>query len=155
MKTFNEKGLEKWFNYFWFFNHSLKWFLVVTPRIGSPIILNQNLKSKSRNHTSQIRSTTKSLFLLQPKEKNTWPTSKKLMATINLTPQWISGKTFPKLSWKWVVLSTWGTCKDKWHTIASDFKKIYDFMHYNKRRPCMSSDFIRFWMNSLVLVNKD
>jgi hypothetical protein len=35
------------------------------------------------------------------------------------------------------------TCKDKWHTIASDFKKNYDFMHYNKRCRCMSSDFSR------------
>jgi len=36
------------------------------------------------------------------------------------------------------------TCKDKWHTIVSDFEKTYDFMHYNKRCPYMPSDFIRF-----------
>ncbi len=27
--------------------------------------------------------------------------------------------------------------------------------HYNKRCPCMLSEFIRFWVNSLVLVNGD
>jgi len=27
--------------------------------------------------------------------------------------------------------------------------------HYNKRCPCMPSDFIRFWVNSLVVINKD
>jgi hypothetical protein len=32
VKTFNKKGLEKWIGYFWFLNHSLKWFLVVPPK---------------------------------------------------------------------------------------------------------------------------
>jgi hypothetical protein len=27
--------------------------------------------------------------------------------------------------------------------------------HYNKRCPCTPSDFIGFWMNSLVVMNKD
>jgi hypothetical protein len=37
MKTFNEKALEKWFGCFWFFNHSLRWFLVVPPKDGFAI----------------------------------------------------------------------------------------------------------------------
>ncbi len=28
-------------------------------------------------------------------------------------------------------------------------------MHYNKRCPCTPSDFTKFWVNSLVLVNED
>jgi hypothetical protein len=34
VKTVNKKGLEKWFGCFWFFNHSLRWFLVVPPKDG-------------------------------------------------------------------------------------------------------------------------
>jgi hypothetical protein len=36
MKTFKVKGPWKWFAHFWFFNHSLRWFLVVHPRMFSP-----------------------------------------------------------------------------------------------------------------------
>jgi hypothetical protein len=32
VKTFNAKGVEKLFTYFWFLNHSLRWFLVVPPK---------------------------------------------------------------------------------------------------------------------------
>ncbi len=32
VKTFKVKGLGKWFGCFWFFNHSLKWFLVAPPK---------------------------------------------------------------------------------------------------------------------------
>jgi len=28
-------------------------------------------------------------------------------------------------------------------------------LHYNKRCPYTPSDFIKFWMNSLIIVNKD
>jgi hypothetical protein len=34
MKKISKKGLEKWFGYFWLFNHSLKWFLMVPPKDG-------------------------------------------------------------------------------------------------------------------------
>jgi hypothetical protein len=34
VKTIDEKGLEKWFDYFWFLNHSLRWLLVVPPKDG-------------------------------------------------------------------------------------------------------------------------
>ncbi len=32
MKTFNEKGPQKWFDCFWFLNHYLRWFLVLPPK---------------------------------------------------------------------------------------------------------------------------
>jgi hypothetical protein len=32
VKTFKRKGPRKWFGHFRFFNHSLKWFLMVTPK---------------------------------------------------------------------------------------------------------------------------
>ncbi len=31
-ETFNEKSSKKWFGYFWFLNHSLRWFLKVPPK---------------------------------------------------------------------------------------------------------------------------
>jgi hypothetical protein len=34
VKIFNKKGPKKWFGYFWFLNHSLKWFLMVPPKDG-------------------------------------------------------------------------------------------------------------------------
>ncbi len=40
MKTFNEKGPEKWFGYFWFLNHSLKWLLMVQPEDGFAQLVN-------------------------------------------------------------------------------------------------------------------
>jgi len=32
VKTFKVKDPRKWFYCFWFFNHSLKWFLIVSPK---------------------------------------------------------------------------------------------------------------------------
>ncbi len=34
-------------------------------------------------------------------------------------------------------------------------KNTWTRNHYNKRCPCMLSDFTRFWMNSLVVINRD
>jgi hypothetical protein len=31
-KTFKKKGPKKWFGCFWFYKHSLKWFLVIPPK---------------------------------------------------------------------------------------------------------------------------
>jgi hypothetical protein len=39
MKTFKVEGLGKLFVHFWFLNHSLRWFLVVHPRMFFPTIL--------------------------------------------------------------------------------------------------------------------
>lgn len=41
--------------------------------------------------------------------------------------------------------------------IVPNFLEIFmviDFLHYNKRCPCTWNDFNRFWLNSLVVVNR-
>jgi hypothetical protein len=44
------KDLRKWFGHFWFFNHSLSWFLVVPPKGGfvdNQLPKRQKLKMKN------------------------------------------------------------------------------------------------------------
>jgi hypothetical protein len=89
----------------------------------------------------------KSLLLLQPREKNTWPTLKKVDGHDQFETVVNKWKNISKVVMKVGCsehMKNSLTCKDKWHTITSDFKKIYDFMHYNNMCPCMSSDFNRF-----------
>jgi len=50
VKRFKGKGPWKWFGHFWFFNHSLRWFLMVSPKDGFTLLwinFNSILKKKS------------------------------------------------------------------------------------------------------------
>jgi hypothetical protein len=40
VKKFFKKGPTKWFGHFLFFNHSLRWFLMVSPKDGFAYITN-------------------------------------------------------------------------------------------------------------------
>jgi len=53
-----------------------------------------------------------------------------------------------------VGMEDFSTMWSSWILIQSNHESIAK-LHYNKRYPCMSSDYTRFWMNSLVVVNKD
>ncbi len=51
MKINKIKGLNKWFDHIWFFNHSLKWFLVILYKnafVKIALMKNQKNKIKSK-----------------------------------------------------------------------------------------------------------
>ncbi len=48
-----KRGLNKWFDRFWFFDHSLKWFLVILYKkafVQMALMKNQKNKIKSKEH---------------------------------------------------------------------------------------------------------
>jgi len=65
---------------------------------------------------------------------------------------------------RWATLKTraiWGGMRpcviweQSWNNWGNPFVESSGWKHYNKRCSCMPSDFIRFRVNSLVLVNED
>jgi hypothetical protein len=59
VKTFKVKGLGKWFGHFWFFNHSLKWFLMVPLKDWFAQKHNQQPRGQGNfNMTRQTKQTT-------------------------------------------------------------------------------------------------
>jgi hypothetical protein len=60
VKTFNKKSLEKWIDCFLFFNHSLKWFVVVPPKDGFALFETKLGESRKKG----IKQCVDSLFKL-------------------------------------------------------------------------------------------
>jgi hypothetical protein len=53
MKNINKKCLKKWIGCFWFFNHSLRWFLGVPPKDGFAFFETKLSESKKKKNVSQ------------------------------------------------------------------------------------------------------